>query len=74
VHRDGEIWSAALWNIRNALGDTKATTLIIEAQFDFAPDTSFRDAATATVATAQRLYGKSAASATRRAFVDRGIL
>jgi hypothetical protein len=74
VHADGEIWSRALWDTRTALGDTKASTLIIEAQFDFAPDTSFRDAATATVATAQRLYGKTAASATRQAFVDRGIL
>jgi hypothetical protein len=74
VHADGEIWSRALWDIRGALGDTKASTLIIEAQFDFAPDTSFRDAATATVATAQRLYGKSAATATRQSFVDRGIL
>ncbi|NUS41398.1 MAG: bacillolysin, partial [Terrabacter sp.] len=50
VHADGEIWSRALWDIRGALGDTKASTLIVEAQFAFAPDTSFRDAATATVA------------------------
>lgn len=74
VHADGEIWSRALWDIRNALGDTKATTLIVEAQFAFAPDTSFRDAALATVAGAQRLYGDSAATATRAAFQARGIL
>src|SRR5262245_55350916 len=36
VHADGEIWSRALWDIRLALGDTKATTLIVDAQFDFA--------------------------------------
>ena len=74
VHADGEIWSRALWDIRGALGDTKASTLIVEAQFAFAPDTSFRDAATATVAAARRLYGAGAANAATRAFEARGIL
>ena len=74
VHRDGEIWSRALWDIRTDLGDTKATTLIVEAQFAFAPDTSFRNAALATVAAAQRLYGTQSARAVRAAFADRGIL
>jgi hypothetical protein len=74
VHADGEIWSAALWDIRRALGDTKATTLIVEAQFAFAPDTSFAAAAQATVAAAQRLYGSAAAQATAAAFTARGIL
>jgi zinc metalloprotease ZmpB len=74
VHADGEIWSRALWDIRVALGDTKATTLIVEAQFAFAADTSFRDAATATVAAARRLYGAQAANAATRAFQARGIL
>ena len=58
----------------NALGDTRATTLIVEAQFAFAPDTSFRDAAVATVAAAQRLYGTQSAQAVRAAFAERGIL
>src|SRR5262249_5425193 len=53
VHADGEIWSRALWDIRSALGDTRGSTLIIEAQFDFTADTSFAAAASATVATAQ---------------------
>ncbi|MEV0811360.1 hypothetical protein [Micromonospora sp. NPDC050200] len=46
----------------------------MEAQFAFAPDTTFRDAALATVAAAQRLHGASAAAATRAAFEARGIL
>ncbi|MGH3387944.1 MAG: M4 family metallopeptidase [Actinomadura sp.] len=74
VHADGEIWSRALWDIRQALGDTRAGTLIVEAQFDFAPDTSFRAAAQATVAAAQRLYGTGAAQATQAAFAARGLL
>jgi hypothetical protein len=74
VHTDGEIWSSALWRIHQALGDVRASTLIVEAQFAFAPDTSFHDAALATVAAAQRLYGTSAASTTRSAFRARGLL
>lgn len=74
VHADGEIWSRALWDIRQSLGDTKASTLIVEAQFAFAPDTSFKAAAEATVAAAQRLYGAQAAQAARKAFEARGIL
>jgi hypothetical protein len=74
VHRDGEIWSSALYAIRTALGDVQASTLIVDAQFDFAADTSFHDAAVATVAAAQRLYGSAAASATQAAFVARGLL
>ena len=74
VHHDGQIWSRALWDIRNALGNVKADTLILEAQFDFAPDTTMPAAAVATVAAAQRLYGRGAANAVRAAFEARGIL
>lgn len=74
VHADGQIWSRALWDIRRALGDTRGSAVIIEAQFAFAKDTSFRAAAQATVAAANRLYGSSAATATTTAFTTRGIL
>jgi zinc metalloprotease ZmpB len=74
VHADGEIWSRALWDIRTNLGDLKAGRIIIDAQFSFAVDTTFAAAATATVATAQQLYGNKAAAVVRQAFVDRGIL
>ena len=73
VHHDGMIWSRALWDIRNALGARTADRIIINAQFDFAPDTSFSDAAAATVATAQEMYGTKAANTVRKAFTDRGI-
>ncbi len=74
VHHDGQIWSRALWDIRNALGHVKADTIILEAQFSFAPDTNMPDAAQATVDTAQSLYGTAAANAVRAAFQARGIL
>ena len=73
VHHDGQIWSRALWDIRQALGNVKADTIIIEGQFDF-PGTTMPDLAQATVAAADRLYGKSAAKAVRAAFEARGIL
>jgi hypothetical protein len=74
VHHDGMIWSRALWDIRAALGHVKADTLIIEAQFAFAADTTMPAAAGATVAAAQTLYGTSTANAVRDAFKARGIL
>ena len=73
VHFDGQIWSRALWDIRNALGARTADRIIINAQFDFAPDTSFGDAADATVATAREMYGTATANKVRKAFTDRGI-
>lgn len=74
VHADGEIWSRALWDIRQALGATTADRIIINAQFAFAPNTSFAAAAQATVSAAQGMYGKSAAATVKQAFVLRGIL
>jgi hypothetical protein len=74
IHHDGQIWSRALWDIRGRLGNVKADTLILEAQFSFAADTSMPDAARVTVATAERLYGKGVANVVERAFKARGIL
>jgi hypothetical protein len=74
VHHDGQIWSRALWDIRNALGHTVADTIILEAQFNFAPDTSMPAAAQNTVDAAQSLYGPSTAKVVLAAFQARGIL
>ena len=74
VHHDGMIWSRALWDIRNALGNLKADTLILEGIFGFAPDTTMPAAAQATVNAAEKLYGKATAKAVYNAFKARGIL
>jgi zinc metalloprotease ZmpB len=74
VHHDGQIWSRALWDIRQALGHEVADTIILQAQFDFAPDTTMPAAAQATVNTAQALYGTADANVVRAAFQARGIL
>jgi zinc metalloprotease ZmpB len=73
VHHDGQIWSRALWDIRQALGNVRADTIILQGSFDF-PGTTMPDLANRTVAAAQQLYGTAAANAVRTAFADRGIL
>jgi zinc metalloprotease ZmpB len=73
VHDDGQIWSRALWDIRQALGHTVADTIILEGQFDF-PGTTMPDLARSEVAAAQFLYGTRAANVVRNAFAARGIL
>ncbi|MEP6852809.1 MAG: M36 family metallopeptidase [bacterium] len=78
VHHDGMIWSRALWDIRNGyirlgLGSKRADTTIVDAQFAFAPDTSFGAAAAATYRTALARDGAAAAALVRAAFAARGI-
>jgi zinc metalloprotease ZmpB len=73
VHHDGQIWSRALWDIRQGLGNVKADTIILQGSFDF-PGTTMVDLANRTVAAAQSLYGAKAAGVVTKAFADRGIL
>ena len=73
VHHDGQIWSRALWDIRQNLGHVKADTIILQGSFDF-PGTTMTDLAKSTVAAAQGLFGAGAAAVVTQAFVDRGIL
>jgi hypothetical protein len=73
VHADGRIWSRALWDIRNAIGNIRADTVILEGQFDF-PGTTMTELATRTAAAAQRLYGNATANRVRAQFAARGIL
>ena len=78
VHFDGQIWSAALWEIRQRYVDLGFTTrdwdrTLVDSQFDYAPDTSFGAAAEATYAKALDNEGAAAADAVRDAFAARGI-
>jgi hypothetical protein len=80
VHHDGQIWSQALWEIREAYADqlgltTRAwDTTLVASQFHYAPDTSFHDAALATVQSALDRDGAAAAHVVHDAFAARGIL
>jgi zinc metalloprotease ZmpB len=78
VHHDGMIWSRALWDIRGGygqlgLGTRRADATIIDAQFQFTPDTSFSAAAKATYGTAVARDGAAAANLVRSSFAARGI-
>jgi zinc metalloprotease ZmpB len=75
VHHDGQIWSRALWDIRQtpALGHVKADTIILQGTNGYT-GTSMPDLAARTVAAAQALYGPSAAADVQLAFHNRGIL
>jgi hypothetical protein len=79
VHHDGQIWSRALWDARNgyaSLGKSSRAfdTTVIDAQFSFAPDTSFSAAAQAIYDTALQRDGAAAAKVVKNAFAARGIL
>lgn len=74
VHADGEIWSRALWDVYQGLGRDQAVKVVLEAQFSYAPNTSFAAAAQTTVNTAQAMYGAAAATICQNAFHARGIL
>lgn len=78
VHHDGQIWSQALWEIREGypgLGLSTADwdTTLIASQFDYAADTSFSDAAEATYDVALARNGQAAADLVRDRFAARGI-
>jgi Zn-dependent metalloprotease len=74
VHDDGEMWSRALYDIHTALGRATANKIILEAQFNYAPGTTFAAASNATVAAAQSLYGATAAASVTAAFHARGFI
>jgi len=73
VHADGRIWSRALWDIRNAIGNVQADTAILEGQFDFDGGT-MPALATDIVAAADDLYGPGVAGQVQTQFEARGIL
>jgi Zn-dependent metalloprotease len=73
VHHDGQIWSRALWDIRQSIGNVKADTVILTGTMDF-PGTTMTAAANATIDAAQQIYGTKTANAVRAAFHDRGIV
>jgi hypothetical protein len=49
VHADGEIWSAALWQIREAIGATNADRVVLESHFLLSPTATFNQGANALV-------------------------
>jgi Zn-dependent metalloprotease len=74
VHDDGEIWSAALWQIRTAIGATNADRVIISAHFLLSPTASFNQGANAIVMAARSLnYKANQVNSIRTILRDRGF-
>ncbi len=73
VHRDGQIWSHALWNVRTAIGAAHADTAILWAQINWT-GTNMPDLANRIVEQVRARYGNGEANLARAAFEERGIL
>jgi len=74
VHDDGEIWSAALWQIRTAIGAGKSDTVILQHHFLLTAGASFNQAANALVTAASNLqYTTREVNAIRSILQNRGF-
>jgi uncharacterized repeat protein (TIGR01451 family) len=74
LHSDGEIWSRALWDLRQALTATVADQLVFEHHFLVPCQASMPDAANQILQADINLNGGANDAAIRIAFCDRGIL
>ena len=73
-HADGEIWSACLWQIREAIGRTDGDKLVLAHHFLMKRDSSFADAVLALILADRNLYGGAHEKIIRDVFIRRGIL
>ena len=74
VHDDGEIWSAALWQIRGALGATDSDRVILSAHFLLSPTASFNEGANAIVTAGKSLgFSNRQLNQLRTILSDRGF-
>ena len=74
VHADGEIWSAALWQIRESVGPARSDKAVIAAHFLLAPNASFNQGANAIVTAAINLgYTNHQVNVIRNILRDRGF-
>ncbi len=72
-HQDGQIYSSALWAIREALGQEDSDLIIFNALLTFQNDTCFQEAAMATIAEAA-LLDPPKDTEVEAIFEERGIL
>ena len=74
AHRDGEIWSGALFAIHNSLGRARADKVILQSMFLVTPNALMNDVANAIVTAAINLsYTTAEVDACRTALMNRGF-
>jgi Zn-dependent metalloprotease len=74
VHDDGEIWSAALWQIRGTIGATNSDRLVIASHFLLSPFASFDQGANALVMAGKTLgYSNRQLNQIRNILSNRGF-
>ncbi|MBN1529503.1 MAG: hypothetical protein JW895_10615, partial [Thermoleophilaceae bacterium] len=73
-HCAGEVWSGALWAIRNAIGGRTADRLVLQSHFSLTATASFGDAARALFAADRALYGGAHRFALAAVLASRGLI
>jgi Zn-dependent metalloprotease len=74
VHADGEIWSAALWAIRQSLGREKTDKIVLESHFLVPDNPTFKDGAEALLKADEMLFEGKNADVICEKMTERGIL
>ena len=72
-HDNGPIWSATLWDLREAVGRDLADRVVVESHFQLDGFTTFARGARAILDADRNLHGGSHVAALRRVFRRRGI-
>lgn len=74
VHCAGEAWSAALWDIRAALGGAVADRLVIQSHFSLTAISGFQEGSRALLAADQAVSGGANQAFLRSLLASRGLL
>jgi hypothetical protein len=56
-HCRGEVWSAALWTIRGAIGGAQADSVVIQSHFSLTPNANIQQASQALLSADSALFG-----------------
>jgi MYXO-CTERM domain-containing protein len=74
VHDDGEMWSAALWEIRGFLGADTTDTVLIQSHFALSDTETFASACHAFLAANQALFNGAQQTRIQRTFIKYGLV
>jgi hypothetical protein len=74
IHCVGEVWSGALWAIRQRLGGQNADRLVIQSHFSYPSTPGFADASRALLAADRQLYGGVHRDALVSVLAERGLV